>query len=193
MEFVVGILAATAVAIFLALSMPVDLVVKVETSAANKVRVRLVWLCGLVNVNLSGRKPHGKRPARERKKFPGRALAFQRVRGALLTKGLPTAVARLLRRIVGAVKIRHFRLHCRFGFNDPADTGILLGVAAPVLCVLQTWGGPQFSAEADFDGEVLQADGNMDVRIYPIRIMGASAMFILSPAALRAAKAILSN
>ena len=193
MGIVIGVLVTAAVAILFALSIPVDLAVNVETSEANKIRVRLVWLFGLLNVNLSGRKPRRKRPARERKKAPGQRFAFRRVKRALLTKGVPTAVTRFLRRMLSAVKVLEFRLRVRFGFDDPADTGMLLAAAAPVLSVLRTWGANRLSVEADFDQEITCANGNMKVRIYPTRIVAASAMFLFSPAILRAAKAILWN
>jgi hypothetical protein len=190
MEIVVGVLAVAGAAILVAFSIPIDLAVNVESSAAHRVRVRLVWFFGLLNVNLSGRKPRRKRGAREGKKTPVRSAVFRRVKGALVTKGLLTAVARFLRRTLSAVKLQDFHLRVRFGLDDPADTGMLLAAAAPALGVLRRLTSG-FSAEADFNQEVFQASGNMVVRIYPIRIMGASAIFLLSPATLRAAKAML--
>jgi hypothetical protein len=53
-------------------------------------------------------------------------------------------------------------------------------------------GSSTLSAEAAFNEEMC-ADGNMDGRIYPVRIIGASAMFLLSPTALRAARAVFGN
>lgn len=54
-------------------------------------------------------------------------------------------------------------------------------------------GSATLSAEAAFNEDTLCADVNMDGRIYPVRIIGASAMFLLSPTALRAARAVFGN
>jgi len=63
----------------------------------------------------------------------------------------------------------------------------LLAAAAPAMCIVRKW----FSGGADFDREIVQADGKVDVRIYPIRIIVASVMFLLSPSTLRAAFQLL--
>jgi hypothetical protein len=193
MHLIVGVLAFAAAGIFLALSIPIDLVVKVETSAANKIHARFVCLFGLLSLNLSDRKPRRKQPARKRQKPHGGRLALGRAGVVLLTKSGRTAVRQFLRRILLAVKMRDFRLHVRFGFDDPADTGMLLAAAAPLIWLLRVWSTDRFSAEAIFEEEILCASGNMDVRIYPAGIIGAVALFILSPAGLRAAKAVFLN
>jgi hypothetical protein len=100
-------------------------------------------------------------------------------------------VAQFLRRISGALKVRNFRLHVQFGFDDPADTGMLIAAAAPALWALRNWSEDHFFLEPDFEREVVRADGKVNVRISPIRIMTASLMFLLSPATLRAALQLL--
>jgi hypothetical protein len=107
---------------------------------------------------------------------------------AVLSKGLFAAAARFLRRLLRAVRIHDFRLCVRFGFDNPADTGMLLAAAAPALAMLQD----RLVLVPDFDQEIAQADGNVDVRIYPVRIVIASVMFLLSWPTLKAAKALLS-
>jgi hypothetical protein len=156
-----------------------------------KLSVRLRWLFGLVNVGLSGGTPRQKKSHTERKTRRVRQFTFGRVERALLTRGLFAGIARFLRRILRAVKVRDFRLHVRFGFDDPADTGMLVAAAEPALWVLRTWGAERFFVEPDFDQEIALADGNVDVRIYPLHVITASAMFLLSPPTLRAAKALL--
>ena len=55
----------------------------------------------------------------------------------LRTKTGRTAVRQFLRRILLGVKMRDFRLHVRFGFDDPADAGMLLAATAPLIWLLR--------------------------------------------------------
>jgi hypothetical protein len=189
MEILMGVLAAVAVAVVVALFIPVDLAVNVETSAEQKVRVRLVWLWGLLSVNLSSLRPGRKRSAQE-KKAEGPARALRRMQTVLFTKGFPATRARFSRRLRRAVTMRNFRLRVRFGFDDPADTGLLLAATAPVMWLLRTSSTDRFSVEADFEEETFRAAGSIDARICPVRIVGAAATLLLSPPALRAAKGL---
>jgi hypothetical protein len=191
MVMLLAVLAVAAAGILGILAIPIDVGINAELAATNKIQVRLGWLFGLVEVNLGGGRPRPRRSPKQRKKHRGRAITFRKVKRVLLAKGLFTAVAQFLRRISGALKVRHFRLHVRFGFDDPADTGMLIAAAAPALWALRNWSEDRFFLEPDFDREVVRADGKVDVRIYPIRIMTASLRFLLSPATLRAALQLL--
>jgi hypothetical protein len=194
MEIVAGLLAAAGLTILLLLSIPIEMAVNLQTPAAAKIRVRLIWLFGLVEIRLSRPKPKpGKDARKQTKKLREGASVDPRIFLALRTQGLPAAAGRLMRRLLAAISMRDCALNVRFGLDDPADTGIVLGAAAPAMSLLGAWSGNRFSAEADFNEEILEVNGQMTIRIYPIRIVGASAMFLLSPPVLRASKAIIFN
>lgn len=184
-----GLLVATGLAIILVLWIPIDVALNVETAATRKVRIRLIWLFGVLTINLPGGKPRREQRRREDRKSRRRRPKAEQLLAVVHTKGLLAAAVRWLRRLRTAVTMRELRLRVRFGFDDPADTGLFFAAIAPVMWLLRASGLDRFSAEADFEEETLSIDGNVDVRIYPAPIIGASAMFLLSPATLRAAKA----
>jgi len=63
---------------------------------------------------------------------------FNEAGAVLVSKSGRTAVRQFLRRLLLAVKMRDFRLHVRFGFDDPADTGMLLPAIAPLIVTLSS-------------------------------------------------------
>ena len=111
METIIGLLAAAGLLILLVLSIPVDLAVNVETSATSKHSVRLIWLFGLLSVNLGGPVSSRKQRTREGRKHQERPLAAQRMWSAIRAKGFPATVARFIGRLFAAVTMRDFRLH----------------------------------------------------------------------------------
>jgi len=196
METVIVLLAAAGMAVVLLLSIPVDVAVNLETAATDKLRFRLIWLFGLLDIRLASAKHKpgdSQSKEKENKKVRTNRRVIRQMSLVLRTHGLRAAFVRLIRRLVAAVTVRDFSLRMVFGFDDPAETGLLLAVAAPAMALMKSWVGESVSAEADFDNEIFCANGNLRVRIYPLRVAGASAMFLLSPPALRAAKAVIWN
>lgn len=186
MEVVTGLLAVTVLTVLLLLSIPLDMAVDLRTAAPDKIRFRLIWLFGLLDLKLAGAAEEGRRNGKRkvRANWHGKRWFC-----ALRIRGLTHSVLRLMRRLLAAFLVRDFNLSVRFGFDDPADTGLLLALAAPALSLLDSWSRNRFSALADFNEEVLCAEGNMSIRIYPLRVVVPSILFLLSPPVLRAAMA----
>jgi len=72
---------------------------------------------------------------------PGTRQMFNEAGAVLVSKSGRSAVRQFLLRILLAVKMRDFRLHVRFGFDDPADTGMLLPAIAPLIVTLSSFDG----------------------------------------------------
>lgn len=186
MNALIALLAVTSVAV-LVLAIPVDLAVKVETTAVRKVQVRLNWLFGLLGIDLSGRMHKRIQKARKPRK---RSKVVRRMRAAFLTIDFLEKVLKLVRRIVTGITLRQFHLRVRLGFADPGDTALLFAVVIPATWLLRACGATRnFSAEVDFEKESFFLSGDMSVRVFPIRILGAVVLFLIAPPVLRAVKA----
>lgn len=80
---------------------------------------------------------------------------------------------------------RAFGLKTRFGFDDPADTGIAWGLFSASFPLA----GPFYSActiEPDFDKPQLQFHLQGQVEVIPLRLAFALMAFLATPATIRA-------
>ena len=99
-----------------------------------------------------------KRPvrARLRKTEPRRKQAGQAVAtvvALLRTEGFIGRVLALIVKMGSSLSIRKMTLNLRVGLDDPADTGCLFAVIAPVLVCLGTSTALAVSAEPEFSGK----------------------------------------
>jgi hypothetical protein len=106
----------------------------------------------------------------------------------LRTRGLPHRVGRLLAAARRQVTLERFHLEMMFGFENPADTGIVFGCLSPLLVMADVRGldvhcRPMF-LEPGVRG-VFQAT----IRVRPLAVIGTVVAFLLSPPAFRAAVA----
>lgn len=69
--------------------------------------------------------------------------------------GLIPALARLVRSCLASIHVRHLRVDADFGLDDPADTGALYGMLAPVLHGLPMPGDVTIALRPDFTGQRL--------------------------------------
>jgi hypothetical protein len=173
------------------LAVPVVLGVEAERVDALKVSWRVRALFGLVDVG-----PLRDRPARDSSHRPdtgaprpaGARTGPRRARmamAALRTRGLLRRAARTGASLWRHVTIHEFHLRTAFGFENPADTGILYGCLSPLL-VMAGQRGLDIQCEPMFVAPGLQGALRASVRVRPLGVLGVLAAFVLSPPVLRA-------
>lgn len=186
-----GVLAALFVVVVALLAVPVVLVIDAERADRFRTRWQVQWLFGLVHAgsrDSGSAKPVAVRPARASPAPPatergrGRRVAMAVVR----TRGLIPRVVRLIADLLRQVSIDRFRLYAAFGFDDPADTGIVYGWLAPLLVTAGVHGldircQPMFQ-EAGVTGNLTAT-----MRIRPLSLVTTVLLFIVSRPARRAA------
>ena len=191
--------AATTLAVLLAvvlalLAVPVVLIVDAERDDRLEARWRVRWLFSLVDVRWSRGRPSAAasappdavRPAR--KSFAGRWRRARMAIAALRTRGLPSRVGRLGLALLRQAKLEQFHVRTAFGFDNPADTGIVYGLLSPLL-MMATARGLNLECRPMFEDSGLRGAISATVHVRPLSVAGALAAFLASPSVIRAAGA----
>ncbi|MEZ5352288.1 MAG: hypothetical protein R2762_06590 [Bryobacteraceae bacterium] len=169
-------------AIVALLSIPLDLSFQLHWKGAPTASVQIRWLFGLVGFPVSRSR---RAPAKKRVRRPkSRSSAFSPLR-ALRDAPLRACLARFLRGITAAIRLRELSLHLRLGLCDPAETGLLWGAAAPILALLGSHPDVTLDVAPEFSGETLALETQGKIRIFPAQLAWIVAMLLLSPAMVR--------
>lgn len=192
--------------LILLLAVPVNLVyaVRKETNWAG--RIVVYWMFGKVRFRLrSGRKRKPLKPQHRRRRLRrasrvGRQVVRRR-RGvfvALRTPGLIRRVIKLLRDLSAALRPRRLRVQFTIGMDDPADTGRLWGLLAPLHLLFGTRSvgkssGVSVVITPDFLGPRFSGYSCASVQFVPLQLIGLFIGFALSTPFLRATRAYLKR
>ncbi len=173
-------LAALAVLVLAVLALPVRLRFRAESEPVRRARVELGLLGGLVpwiGVADSARPRTAKhKPERPKthKKRRTKARASPRTLRRMLRAG-PDLLIGMLRQI----RVERFLVECRFGLADPADTGQLFGMLAPVA-----YGGPwivgrpaEVTLTPVFDRACLDGRAEIALSVVPLRLLPPALRF----------------
>jgi len=182
--WVIVALASLAVAIILVLCIPLDTVLSVDVYGRPKFQIKLAWLFGLVNKEITtGRE----KPGKEKRVVEGkRKTNIKTVFQILRTKGLLKQLKRLLKDIFKNLKIRDLRVNFRIGLDDPADTGLLFAFIGPATFFLGSSRVHEIKVEPSFEDRVV-FEGYLSgaLRLIPIRMTMSLLKFAFSPPAIR--------
>lgn len=160
------LLAALLVGIVLVLVSPlrIELVLRKDTALAFTAALRP--LCGFgPRVRLSGRR---KPPAEAEK--PGRKRRYD-------PRRLVHAVGRLAAAVLRRIRVRSLILDAKFGSGDPAETGQLYGMLAPLVYGSLPARRLQVSLTPVFDRAVLSGRAELDVSVVPAALIGPAVRF----------------
>jgi len=181
----------------IALSIPLDVALRIEVYGKPEYRLRLAWLFGLLHREFSALKksrPAGKGAAKpgleagKGRKHAGQALKVLRI------KGLPGRVLCLLPDLAGRLKIRDLSADFKFGLGDPADTGLLFAFLSPVSLFINSYSSKKVQLHPSFSGHaVMEGQACGEMRIVPLRFVPPLAGFCLSPPVLKAAGVMVSG
>lgn len=171
--------------IILLLTVPVDLVFDIEKDEAFHPRVRIGWMFNLIGKDIKRKKKPKKEKAKKKKRRIKPFIAMLRARGFL------RRLLRFVRDIFRICHVRDFELDLRIGLSDPADTGMLFAVIAPVMVQLKTFTPLDIQILPDFEQTGLQGHVKGDLRVFPIQLIFIGTLFALSPATIRAIKSMV--
>jgi len=171
------------------LAVPVDLVFYIEKDMAFSSKVRVGWMFNLVGKEIGGKKKREKKkPKKEKKKRKRRIkplIAMLRARGFL------GRLVSFVKDVLRISHIRELRADIRVGLSDPAETGMLFAIVAPVIAYLRAFTSLDVRIQPEFDQTVFQGYFKGDLRIFPIQLLVVSTRFALSPATMRGIKAMV--
>ncbi|MDJ0626805.1 MAG: DUF2953 domain-containing protein [Rhodobacter sp.] len=165
-----------------ALPVRLRLTARSEPVAFVKVELRLLgralpWLV-LVDSSQPGRmrtKPASKAKPKARKTKRKRAGGASRETMGRMLRAGPDLVFGLLRQI----RIERFLLTVRFGLDDPAETGQLFGMLAPIAQAPQWMLGPPVSVSLTpvFDRPCAAGEADIVLSLRPVRLVPPAARF----------------
>ena len=182
-------LATIVLAIVAALAVPVQLEVSAELTDRLSGRVRLRWWFAVINLTSRATvaKKHPVAVTTPRSAVTptggGRAML-----AALRTRGLMPRVMRLVRALLGRIHLRRLHLTARYGLGDPADTGQLSGMLAPVLA-LASARGMDVRCRPEFTAAVIDGSCSGTIAVRPLSVLAVIIAFLCSPPVWRAARA----
>jgi hypothetical protein len=103
---------------------------------------------------------------------PKRAKKASGVRKRSMSLRSLSAVLECLASIIANVRIEEANVSTEFGFEDPADTGYVFGLLAPLSFSGATPGNLTFRAYPNFNACCLNGAADLSVRVTPIRLAG---------------------
>lgn len=189
--------AAVSIALLLALlALPVEVAFHVEgrNAFAGELEVRAMF--GLLHVRTripadSSRAPRTKRTKHASKQRTSEAHAgWPDVIAALKQADFRGRLLRFVRDVFAAVDIRSLDVRLRLGLGDPADTGRLWGLVAPLVWLVPKPRNALVRIEPDFDEAVLALLAQGRVVLVPLRFIALAIGFALAPVSVRTWRAL---
>ena len=183
----------------LLLSIPVDLRLRVESFGKPILHLRLEWLFGRVGKSFRtgdaqrqpSRSTKKDKKSAEKEKKPGKKKRPSRDTGTLVWRivripGLWQSLLCLKRRVYRSLTVRHLVVDFSAGLDDPADTALVVGPVSQVAMFADRWSPYSFRLTPVFrETAVLEGEGALDIRLYPIRVITPFIAFLVSPPVIR--------
>lgn len=191
-----AVLLGVTLGIIVLLALPVDLAFLLRKDDRFRLDVSVAWAFGLLSTELgktsdqpTDLKAH---PRKTRPTRPGAGKGKTRAAMAFLrSPGMPGRLARLARDIWRQFRVRRLDLHLTFGLEDPADTGRLFGVLAPMLTEAGRLSRLDLQVRPDFSQPTLALQSRGQIRLIPLAIIAVIFAFLLSPISWRAGAAAI--
>ena len=202
----IQIIVAILVVLVLLLAIPVNLVFALKKDHSWRGRIIVFWLFGLTRTRIRpGRRQKKTRLKRLRSLIKsaastGKKLVTRRrmLISVLRTEGFMRQVVTLLRDLLRSLGPRRFRLRCVMGLKDPADTGRLMGLLAPlrVFARSMTLGRNSrvdIQVTPDFSGPRFNGYCCASIQFVPLKLIGIFLSFLFSPPVFRAIKVLFQR
>jgi len=157
-----------------ALTVPVDVMARLDLATRPHLRLQIRWFFGLVRVRreMGARKPTAPETLKKRKENRGAGIPSLTV----IRRGIG-----LLGELLDRVRIRRAKLDVSVGTNDPAATGELAGFAAPIVALANALPRTRVTFTPDFTGPTFEGAGEGEIRVVPITLVRPMVGFALSP------------
>lgn len=201
-----AIIGAVLALTILLLAVPVNLVYALRKDDGWRGRLIVYWMFGLLRMRLRPGRRKAAPPSKRRRKK--RAFIVSGARGAvrrrrdvlaiLRTRGLLRGLVQFLRDVLRALRPRRLCVELVIGMQDPADTGRLAGVLAPlrVLFGRRTLGkasNVSIEVTPDFSGPRFQGYSSASVQFVPLRLIALVIGFLFSPPVFRAMRLMVQR
>jgi hypothetical protein len=161
------------------LAIPIELDFYLKKDETLDYRAELCLLLGLVTIDMTSKDMKRKKRILPKKQKSGKVHLMP----LLKNRGFIKRIIRLIRDLLHSLQIRELNLHCRIGLDDPADTGMLLGLFWPLLL---PWKNARL--KADFQEAVFEGYCKAKIRLFPIQIIGYLLAFIFCKVTISAMK-----
>jgi len=185
---------ALVVGLFALLATPLDITFAIQQRAVFSGRVTLRWLFGLLRIRLPPSGPKkGPRPRKSRrgKRWASTSHLAHRSLAILKSEALRRRILRFGLSVLRSFRRHDLDLRVRLGLDDPADTGILGGLARPAIALLRARPSAKVDLELNFLEPCFEADARGTVRVIPLQVAYVILTFVLSPTVLWAASSLL--
>lgn len=189
-------LAGLATIIFLTLCVPLNMALHADVYGKPKLRLKLVWLFGLVSKEITEEKKtkEKKRELKEKRKPEGEKKRFRDIFEILRTKGLLKQLKRLLKNILSCFRIKDFIADFKIGLGDPADTGLLFSFIGPATFWLNSSFHQQIRVQPSFEDKIVFEGYSFGkIRVQPIQLVIPCLRFAFSLTTLRLLKRTIST
>jgi len=162
-----GLVLFIVLVVLILLCLPMRLDLNFNSTAKPPVDFRIAMLGGLLPLPMA-RGAHTDAPAKSKKKVSKKKRSRSWTKDDLLR--LLRHLPRLLSRLIGTVKFESLRATFGFGFDNPADTGMVYGMLNPLERTIGNSEKRQIMLHPDFDRAKFQSQGKMVARFTPITI-----------------------
>lgn len=146
----------------------------------------VAWLFGAIRLRLCPRPQAGRRRRKAVKRQARAGGRPRRLLTMLRARGFPGRLVRLARDLLRCLHVRRLSLDVRLGLDDPADTGRLWGLVAPLASLLAPPPRTRIAITPDFTAQVFEMECRGQVRIVPLQLLAFGLLFLLSPTLWRA-------
>jgi len=161
-----------------------------DTEKKPKFSIRLAWLFGLLNTDLIRTK---EKPREREPKHADISEDLTTTFYILRTKGLLKRLFKLLKDILRRIKIKELNSDLKVALDNPADTGILFSLVAPINLLIRSYSPYRIMLEPSFDDNAfLSGYFHGTARMRPIRVVPSILGFVFSSPAVRASKKLIS-
>ncbi|MEZ5660527.1 MAG: DUF2953 domain-containing protein [Burkholderiaceae bacterium] len=179
---VLAIIAIILIAVILVLAIPVHLQLQAASAPERRVLIRLGLFDGHVRwISLvDSSRPPKDNDRRHERSNKARKHRRSKARRRNLISRIITAGPDLVRGLLHSISFERVRLNCRFGLDDPADTGQVYGLLTPWLFATPLgWSqaGP-VRVTPVFDRRCLEGDADIALVVTPWRFVPPALRFV---------------
>jgi len=181
------------------LSVPIDLNITIDTNSMQKLQFRTKWFYGLLTFQSSKFEQEAKKNKRMRKTKKSHNVKKKRrssknknagrfIFAMIKSEGF---LKRIIQFIVDCIKLVRFRdtqISLLVGLDDPADTGNIVAILAPIFVWLRLGLIPKTTFEADYYQLIFRFSASTAIRIVPLDYVRLFFCLLFSPTLWRSVK-----
>lgn len=191
MDITLGVVVFLGAIIWL-LSVPFELRLKYDNQAGGKPEVNLRWLYGLVRVSPEDMQGKRAKPKKKKTDAAGKKRdksGFKIGLAVMRSQGMVARIQRFIMDCFRSFKVRDSRFMLRFGLGDPAETGEVLGLMAPLFLWMQYNVLPTSRLIPDFDQRIFHINIQTSITTSPLKFIWLGLGLLFSPVIWRGIRA----